>query len=164
MITVTTQSINSSLFLFSQVRPFTELLNAYYDQYFSSALLHQWFFLSRTLRPKDISVLICQRKRWSFHNHFSFVWIPDPAFPHTNRVSMQRICSRYNTAGLTFSTASLLRKLCNCITGFFFNKSPEMRSTWPFSPTRSETVSRERVCVEVHPLYPTYHHNFMTMQ
>lgn len=41
----------------------------------------------------------------------------------------KRFCSRYDNACLTFSTASLLRKLCNCYTGFCFNKeSPEIKS------------------------------------
>lgn len=85
-----------------------------------------------------------------FHNHSSSIWIPDPAFFFytfffclffltTDRVLLQTkiFCSGHNTAYLTFSTASLLRKLCNCYTGFFFKKkeSPKIRSN-DLSPNR----------------------------
>lgn len=110
--------------------------------------------LTRTLRPTNFTVLICKKVHDGhlalslsvFHYHVRSTWTPDPAFNCTDRALLQtgRFCSGYSSACLTFSTASLLRKLCDCYTGFFFKKRslPKMRSKMTFLPTRSETISR----------------------
>lgn len=77
-----------------------------------------------------------------FHNHLSAIWIPDPASNYRQGIiADKKVLQWIHTACLTFSTASLLRKLCNCYTGFFSRKGDQMT----FLPTRSETVSREQV-------------------
>lgn len=82
-------------------------------------------------------------------NQWSFTWIPDPAFYYTDRVLLQtkRFCSGYNTACLTFSRASLLRKLCNCYTVFFFKKKKRSLPKWDqmtFLPTKSMVTGGRR--------------------
>lgn len=126
-----------------------DLLNAYHDHYssHSTAINLIWQgqkkFLYWFAKVHDGRLAVSSTS----HNHLSAIWIPDPALNSTDRALLQtkRFCSGYNTACLTFSTASLLRKLCNCCTGFFFKKrSLPKWDQMTFLPTRSETISREQ--------------------
>lgn len=122
------------------------------------------FWLDRDVKANEcmmvirpISPVLC--------GHVRSVWTPDPAFNCTDRALLQtkRFCSGYNTACLTFSTASLPRKLCNGFTGFFFKKkeSPKMRSN-DLSPNKiwdsKQIADRGGISVLLNPPTHTYPH------
>lgn len=72
----------------------------------------------------------------SFHNHLCSTRTPRSRLLTARLLQTRSFCSGYDTACLTFSTASPLRKLCNCYTGFCWRKWLPMKRSNNRSPNR----------------------------